>query len=454
MRLFVQPLTVFVGITAIGFIAFNSSYRSSAKINYQLDSSSCLPILQSTSNKIHLFTHHCTDEAIEYENDDLDLETDFEIPDEMTRRVHFWVKVFSHYSSNEYLLHSSHYPELVFEIASISESVSTRNYSKYKKEVEKHFATKSKIYKAALLELAADPDNINSHLKKKIVRELAHIDHDDKYKKAAEKLRLQRGQSNAMARGLREFSAYQPHIFKEFRKQNLPIELSYLTFVESTFNRKAVSKVGASGVYQIMPKTGRPYLKINRKFDERRDPIKSAMAAAKILKKNYKITSGEWPLAVTGYNHGAYGMRKAARKHDTTDLWELISEYKGKTFGFASKNFYAEFIAINYIIENKKQLFSNLENKAVIPVHSIKTRRRHRISTLLKKYEVTFESFIKLNPDINKKYRSKRTLLPVGYEFKIDKEKYESWALKNKYWKSKKKENVSRIVDDFKVVSN
>ena len=105
-------------------------------------------------------------------------------------------------------------------------------------------------------------------------------------------------------------------------------------------------------------------------------------------------------------------------------------------------------------MENKKQLFSDINHKAVIPVHSIKTRRKHRISTILKKYDVTFESFIKFNPDINKRYRSRRTLLPVGYEFKINKEKYESWVLKQKYWKSQKKEKVSRIVNDLKVVSN
>ena len=91
-----------------------------------------------------------------------------------------------------------------------------------------------------------------------------------------------------MKKRIKQVSAYEPHIFEEFRKQEVPVELAYLTFVESTFNRRAISKVGASGVYQIMPKTGRPYLKINRKFDERRDPIKSAMAAAKILKRTIK----------------------------------------------------------------------------------------------------------------------------------------------------------------------
>ena len=203
-----------------------------------------------------------------------------------------------------------------------------------------------------------------------------------------------------MLRGLNDFSAYEPHIFKAFRDQNIPTELSYLTFVESTFNRRAVSKVGASGVYQIMPKTGRPHMRINRKFDERRDPIKSAIAAAKILKKNYQITKGDWPLAITGYNHGAYGMKKAANMHDTNDIWELINKYKGRTFGFASKNFYAEFVAINYIVENKRQLFPKLNFKIVIPFHSLTARRKVRISSILKKYDISLEDFIKFNPDI------------------------------------------------------
>ena len=296
MRLFIQPFTILLGLSSIGLFLFQLTHTSSAKISYGVNSSRCLPLLRSSHNNIHLFTHHCSDSAIEAETDDIDLEADFEIPDEMTRRVHFWVKIFSHYSANEYILHSSNYPELIFEIASVSKDLSKKDQRERKRDIETYFKKSSNIYREALLELAEDPDNINTNLKQKFVRELAHIDHDDKYKKAAEKFRIQRGQANAMLRGLNDFSAYEPHIFKAFRDQNIPTELSYLTFVESTFNRRAVSKVGASGVYQIMPKTGRPHMRINRKFDERRDPIKSAIAAAKILKRTIKLQKSIGPL--------------------------------------------------------------------------------------------------------------------------------------------------------------
>ena len=392
--------------------------------------------------------------AIEMEQEDLDLSTDFEIPSELNRRVHFWVKVFSHYSSNEFILHSSEYPELIFDIASISKNKSTKAFSKAKKLVEKQLKEKAKYYTKVLNELDANPDKINSHIKMKIVNELAHIDDPSKYKKAAKKIRVQKGQSDALRKGLTEFSAYQNHIFAEFEKQKIPTELSYLTFVESTFNLRAVSKVGASGVYQIMPRTGKPFLRINKKFDERRDPIKSAMAASKILKANLRVTDNNWPLAITGYNHGAYGMKKAAKLHNTEDLWKLIKDYKGRTFGFASKNFYAEFLAINYIVENKSQLFHKLREKPVLQVQFIKARRNNRISTILKKYKMSLKEFIQLNPDINKRYRSKRTILPMGYTYKVNKEKYKRWMTSEVFWKNKKDKKLSQVLNDMRIVEN
>ena len=139
--------------------------------------------------------------------------------------------------------------------------------------------------------------------------------------------------------------------------------------------------------------------------------------------------------------------------HDTNDIWELINKYEGRTFGFASKNFYAEFVAINYIVENKRQLFPKLKNKIVIPFHSLTARRKVRISSILKKYDISLEDFISFNPDLNKKYRKARTLLPVGYRFKIDKRKYEAWVSKQKFWKSGS--NASSVIStDLSMVSN
>ena len=126
-----------------------------------------------------------------------------------------------------------------------------------------------------------------------------------------------------------------------------------MTFVESMFNTKAHSSAGAAGIWQIMPRTGRELgLKINKKTDERMDVMKATAAAAKLLKRNYKLLKA-WPLAVTGYNHGAYGVKRAIRDVGSRDLVDLIDNYKKSTWGFASKNFYAELIAMIRIFEGQ-----------------------------------------------------------------------------------------------------
>ena len=87
--------------------------------------------------------------------------------------------------------------------------------------------------------------------------------------------------------------------------------------------------------------TARPYLKINQSVDERNDPMAATRAAAKLLRNNYMMLE-DWPLAVTGYNHGPAGVRRLVRKFMTKNLVELLDVRKGR-FGFASANFYTSF---------------------------------------------------------------------------------------------------------------
>ena len=82
------------------------------------------------------------------------------------------------------------------------------------------------------------------------------------------------------------------------------------------------------------------------------DVLKATKAASKLLKRNYKMLES-WPLAVTGYNHGAYGVKRAIRKVGSRKLEDLIEKYEKRTWGFASKNFYAELIAMIRIFESE-----------------------------------------------------------------------------------------------------
>jgi hypothetical protein len=114
--------------------------------------------------------------------------------------------------------------------------------------------------------------------------------------------------------------------------------------VESTFNPAAYSKAGAAGLWQFIRSTGKQYSLISRKRDDRRDPVRATEAAAHLLRSNYEAL-GSWPLAIVAYNHGPAGIRAASTLVGSTAIEDIVSRYNGPRFGFASKNFYAEFLA-------------------------------------------------------------------------------------------------------------
>ena len=112
-------------------------------------------------------------------------------------------------------------------------------------------------------------------------------------------------------------------------------------------------------MWQIMPATGRLYLRVDRNVDERLNVRAATLAAARILRDNYEKL-GTWPLAITAYNHGANGMKRAVDTVGTTDFGVIVQRYRGPLFGFASQNFYAEFLAALEVSQNYKQYFGDL----------------------------------------------------------------------------------------------
>src|SRR5690606_22709448 len=115
------------------------------------------------------------------------------------------------------------------------------------------------------------------------------------------RLRFQLGLKDRFLDGVKLSGEYLPFMDRIFIEHGLPFELTRLPIVESRYNAKARSKVGASGIWQFMPRTGADFMMINDAVDERNDPLRATEAAAKLLSINYK-TLGNWPLAVTAYN--------------------------------------------------------------------------------------------------------------------------------------------------------
>jgi len=159
------------------------------------------------------------------------------------------------------------------------------------------------------------------------------------------KIRVLRGRKGEFVQAYQKAGPYLPGMEQMFRSRGLPPELTRMVFVESMFDRDAVSSAGAVGVWQVLEDSARPYLVITRTVDERRDPMAATRAAAQILRFNYQRL-GTWPLAVTAYNAGANRMIRAVRRTGSSSLHEIFENYEHRAFGFAVENFYAQVIAV------------------------------------------------------------------------------------------------------------
>jgi membrane-bound lytic murein transglycosylase D len=147
-------------------------------------------------------------------------------------------------------------------------------------------------------------------------------------------------------------SEYYFPLFEEaFDKQNVPLEIKYLAVVESALNPKAVSRVGATGLWQFMYQTGKQYgLKIDSYVDERSDPLKASEAAAQYMKNMYAIF-GDWDLVLASYNSGPGNVAKAIRRSGgQQNYWNIRKNLPKETQGYVPA-----FLATMYIYEYHKE---------------------------------------------------------------------------------------------------
>ena len=232
------------------------------------------------------------------------------------------------------------------------------------------------------------------------------------------RVKTQRGIKEQFISGLRISGRYMVQMRQIFRDEGLPVELAYLPLVESSFNVRARSMAGAVGMWQFMPDTGKKLLRITDTVDERRDPLASTRAAARLLAENRKLL-GNWPLAITAYNHGTEGIFRAIDIVGSRDLVEIIRRYQSPTFGFASKNFYAEFLAAVDIARNSEAHFPFLRLHTPLSLHEIEIKRPIPIHSLLKPAAVSQNDFFEWNPALN----PTATTIPAGYRVKLPPEK-------------------------------
>ena len=229
-----------------------------------------------------------------------------------------------------------------------------------------------------------------------------------------ERIKAQRGIKERTAAGLKRSGRHIALMQQIFRDRGLPVELTYLPVVESSYDINAQSNVGALGMWQFMRATGRQYMRVDRSIDERRDPIESTRAAALFLQQAYD-TLGSWPLAITAYNFGPGGMTRAVAAIESDNLVELISQYNHPYWGFAPKNFYAEFLAAVEIGKNVNQYFPDLQLDSPLAIQEIELKSSVSLVALAKNTGLTRDQLLGWNPALSTQTR----LVPAGYRVKV-----------------------------------
>jgi len=339
----------------------------------------------------------------EFETD----EFDFTVPAALESRVNFWKKVYTQYSTQHAIIHDQNNLDIIYDVVYLGDRVlsSRARHRKLKPHVRK--------YKKILRKLARIKNRVNLTPEEERILHMVQKN----FVKASRNIRSQLGQRDRFAEGLKRSGLYMKEIKRIFREVGVPEQLAVLPHVESSFQLSAYSSAGAAGVWQFTRSTGRRYMKIGYEVDERRDPIIAAYAAAKLLKYNYEQLKS-WPLAITAYNHGANGMKRAKRRHGD-DIVKIIDNYRSRTFGFASKNFFSEFMAALEVSKYPHQYFPGIVMNEPFQFNEIPIEDYVHISTLVKHFEMSREEIAEYNPSLRRPVISGKKRIPKNYLFKV-----------------------------------
>jgi membrane-bound lytic murein transglycosylase D len=309
---------------------------------------------------------------------------DFDIPKYFEPSVRFWFSIYTQYSSDQVVIHDSNNLKLVYNVIDFSElhnNASIHRFSKSK--LQSHLSLEytrrvkkilKKLTTLNLNKLTEEQDDVLQTIKKSGLKVPKNKKKRKQFfLKLANNIRTQTGQRNMVYRGITRSLPYLPFLTKQLEKFRLPKELVAIAFLESSFNIIAKSKVDAVGIWQFMPYISNLFMpKISKYVDFRHNPIIASLSAFHLLKEN-KLILRRWDLAVPAYNSGPKHLKKAIRqfskhkKKKDISLAYILTHYKNPHIGFASKNFYSEFLALTRVLAYKDLIY---------PLKGIKTAVR------------------------------------------------------------------------------
>jgi membrane-bound lytic murein transglycosylase D len=296
------------------------------------------------------------------------------LPPGLENAVEFWKRVFTDYSSAQLIFFDPLDMSRIYEVQDVGEDSRPKQY------------ISGEIARIAAAQ-GVDPDRVKA----------------------------QRGIKERTAAGIKRSGKYLAQMQQIFRERGLPAEFAYLPIVESSYDINARSNVGALGMWQFMRATGKQFnMRVDRNVDERKDPLESTRAAAAYLKQAHE-SLGSWPLAITSYNYGPAGMARAVSEVGSNDLVALIQRYNHRYWGFAPKNFYAEFLAAVEVGKNANQYFPGLEIDPPLAIAEVEVTKSTTVGALASSNGLTSQQLLEWNPALG----HTGVTVPAGYRVKL-----------------------------------
>ncbi len=369
-------------------------------------------------------------------------EETFPVDDYLQKKADFWKRVYSQVTTTEGFLHDENDLNIVYEKISLKGLSEKAQDKKIKEEKKRWREVITSVIKNEPLSLSPEEKIIVARIKdfpKKRLEEMSL------------EIRFQSGLSDRFLHGLEESYKYLDEIRDEFKEMGLPQDLAFLPHVESSFNYKAYSKVGAAGIWQFMWHTARLY-KLKRDFfiDERRDPLVATKAAAKLLRDNYGRFKS-WPLAITAYNSGPNSMARAMIKTRSKDLSKILENYDRGNFGFASKNFYACFLAALEISKKPERFFGKFQKKSHPSFEVYRLPERSRISRVAKIFDLELEDLENHNLALRPYVFKNDVSLPKGFSLKIPKNVFDKANMAKISEEKSIKRAIASSSDSYKI---
>lgn len=350
----------------------------------------------------------------------------FDCPQALQRRVHFWIDIFGRYSTDTAVFHDRDEPEKVYSALERPGACGGRSTPK---AIDKE----RKRIKMLLHSIAAKKTKHTQLTKQE--KQLASLftnQSPSKIRKASERIRCQSGNSTRFRKAVKRFGSHRAQVSSALKEYGLPEGIQYLPFVESAYSPSNYSRVGAAGLWQLMPATASHLgLLVNPVIDERMDPEISTLGAIKYLQHSFEVLAPAaralnpevteaniYPFVMTSYNFGLSGMLRAMNE-EGVDFVKVLENYKSSSFQVAVKNFYASFLAARHVATHADQFFSLLPENKPLKTVTARNNKARSASAIVRHFGLKIDTLRTHNPALRSAVWKGQHLIPKGFQLRI-----------------------------------